>query len=532
MTKSGASKPKKRKREKARDEGLPATAPRSTSRHPTITVPKVSALGDEPAIMPKHEQMLSRSYFSLAAEVVELRQDLGALRVEVEKLKKDHLAPLEKRTDEDLGVTLLGASSKISDVVDLWMLRMDPRGIMRSTDEVFPPIFLTKLPFHYALPVLATEEEVAAPLRRELFRRLNMKESDERNAVFERLFQQRKTKPKTKMNDSTAEGFFQRYMRMRRQVKNDKIGKPVLSYCKEHGLMSPDSQSIREAEKASDTDSPSRPSGDWRLSCTEPLDSCFFFKVAGSRKLFTDVFSTSLDQINDGRTVLSIIQLAMLDHSVANKTKVQGKKSMASTASGSLEGIASIASSIANSIWVTVTNEPATGEEVPELEQPCNCCWVVDVSSSPGSPVADMLQKFNEDNPGEKASGEGKDDKKASAGRPEVEEVQSRGRKPAEEVSSDEARGDKQSKGHDSSDSSQDEEEREESESSGGGRGREDEEEGKSDSDSDEDGSDEERRDRPRSPDRKTPKSTKMQAPTRSTRGSPRKGRKRSGSKS
>ena len=64
---------------------------------------------------------------------------------------------------------------------------------------------------------------------------------------------------------------------------------------------------------------------------------CFFFKVPGSRKFYTDTFSATHPQVEKGRTVVSIIQLAMLDQSVETKArsnKIKLEEAIGAAASG------------------------------------------------------------------------------------------------------------------------------------------------------------------------------------------------------
>ena len=429
---SSSKKPHKKKKKPVLSPGdnadLPADPPRaettpaasspgpSKGRHPVIAAMTEAGEQDDIEMTP-FEQRLSKHYFMLSDNHIELRRQVVMLQERVSHLESSRAQLPEKKESpsENFEVTLLGSSNRLlSDIVNLWMLGMDLRGVLPITDQGWPPSFQSKLPYHYAFPLLCTEEEVAVPLRRALFFALNISESVERNEVFQRLFQQRRSKSTKKEGDelSAVEGLFQKYQRLRRQVKNDKIGKPVLHYVQEKSLL------------------PLEAPSDWRVLAPESAEGtspCFFFKVPGARKLFTDTFTATHAQVDKGRTVLSVVQLAILDQSVDTKAKSRKTKAseptatatqnstggraeqkpMAVTAAGSIDGIRKCATSIAQAILLNDTghmnNENGTGED-GIMAQPCECCWVVDVQR-PGSPVADMLKTFNRETGKEDTTG-------------------------------------------------------------------------------------------------------------------------------
>lgn len=359
---------RKKRRKVVREAHLPATPPpaaspvRRNEMRPGESVPTSRERGEGASA---HEQRLSRHFFILSDELSALRRDHESLRAEVAMLK-------EQRVDEegpnvgrqgDLELKMMTGFKPLADIVDAWMLRTRVEGIFPATDKSHSPKFKTRLPYHYALPVLTTDSEVERPLREEIFRSLCLKESGKTNEVFSLLFNKRKTASKKQRSDDIqVEGFAQRYMRFRRQVKNDKIGKPVLQFTKSKGMK------------------PMKEPWDWRKPCQEDGEvPCRFFKSDDCRQLFSDIFPTSLPGVPQKRTVLSVIQLAILDNTVHTKSLgTDSSQSMAATAKGSLDRVADVASQIAKEIWEAIHVGEGMGNE--DLPQPCDCCWVVDIS--------------------------------------------------------------------------------------------------------------------------------------------------------
>ena len=315
---------------------------------------------------------MSRHFFMLSDQVRDLRRELDQLRAEVVELKERDKVGEESDSGKngELEVKMVTMLKQpMSKLVDSWMLGIDATGIFRSVDKRNPPIFKTNLPFHYAWPGLSNEVAVEGPVRMAVFKTLGLAESERTKAVFARLFYARKGTNKDDSTDLRVEGFCQRYMRLRRQVKNDKIGKPVLDFIK--------------ATKMETIDKP----WSWRQ---EGEESCGFFKNKASRKLFKDVFKTSLDGVPEERLVLSVIQLAMLANTIY--TKILGNKVspiapapgdiMAATATGSDGRTSTIAGHIAHGMLEVAKPKKGSGDE--PLIQPCDCCWVVDVNPRVG----------------------------------------------------------------------------------------------------------------------------------------------------
>ena len=372
----GRRKAKKKKKAVGELPESPPSADSSSKSESDAPEPKSKKVGSSDV---GFEQRLSRHFFSLSEQVMDLRRDLQALQGEVLQLKAQDKLDQDKDKEKvaSIELSLMTAFKPLSAIVDSWMLQMKSEGILPTDDKALRPCFQTKLPFHYAFPFLNTETDVEEPLRKEIFKQVGVKLSEASKRAFHRLYLERKVK-----NTESFEGFFQKYMRLRRQVKNDKIGKPVLQFA--------ETNSITRLEK---------PCG-WRTTGTQNDQTCFFFKTKGCRELFCDIFSNKLAGIASDRTVLSVIQLAILDNAVLSKSRQVGNKDktekmeMSNVANGARGTISNIAAGIATEVWDYCVNCRETSDS--SLQQPCDCCWLVDVSPSPGSPIREMIEKFED----------------------------------------------------------------------------------------------------------------------------------------
>ena len=184
--------------------------------------------------MSEFEQRLSRHYFRVSEDSSRLHQRVQDLDARVKALESGGGRVGEQRNEpkENFYLTLLGASGRVlTDLVDDWMLGLEPKGVLKTTDTACLPCFPTNLPYHYAYAVLSLEEETLLPLRRAMYAELGVRETDERNAIFKKYFEHRKSsknRPDAIPELAKYEGLLQKYQRLRRQVKNDKIGKPAL----------------------------------------------------------------------------------------------------------------------------------------------------------------------------------------------------------------------------------------------------------------------------------------------------------------
>ena len=407
---------------------------------------------EEPKFVPMSlvEQRLTYQFLQVADTCAELQRDVAVLQQKVKLFESgDVLAQGKQNEARSFYLVLIDGSNEcLSDIVISWMLGMDLGGVLRTDDKASLPCFQTKLPYHYAYALLSQEFETFLPLRKVMYHEMGVCETSERNDCFKKYYEHRKSTKEKGPDDipelKHSEGLLQKFQRLRRQAKNDKIGKPALAHVQKYGVKHHPLP------------------GGWRTVCdegVEPLD-CFFFKVPHSRQLYVDTFRTTHPQVETSRTLVSVAQLATLDQSVDTKAKSNqikteeqakivannvgrgkspskqspGKRNtgssgtgktdgtkgaskqkggskaasrdalkMASAANGSIEAIKVFAASIASAIWEnhekTVASKKKSRQEKDEdlgVTQPCECCWVVDVQR-PGSPVAEMFHAYGND---------------------------------------------------------------------------------------------------------------------------------------
>lgn len=424
--------------------------PQSSPRHPMITAGGKEASAD----IRRDDDRATRQFFILSDANFEMRRRIDQLQARIEALEKGAAVQPSKdaATAESFLLDLKNAANNmLPELVTSWFLGMDLRGVVSTEDKDCPPAFYTKLPFHYYFAALSTEPETREPLRKTLYAAISATETPERDAIFKKYFEHRgKKQEKGKGKDPTEyEGIFQMYQRLRRQDKNDKIGKPVKVYVDKLKI------------------APLQAPHHWRTLVPDGEEElpCFFFKVHGSREVFQDMFTAKHPQVEGDRTVLSVFQLAILDQTIDGKalgrwfkeeekaaaveksgevtgvrqktledpasgqirspkkssakkeSKVLGR-TMAATAAGRMEDIVKCASSIARNIWenhhlveiIRRTGKRSVDEvSAAGMTQPCDCCWVVDVQR-PGSPVADMIRGFNDNQPKDAEEGVQRDE--------------------------------------------------------------------------------------------------------------------------
>ena len=488
--KSGKST-KNKHQESQEDDRLPAPPPTVDTRAAgdvveviPPTVPVAAALmnksptrGRQPSIvgrqengfvpMTEFEQRMTYQFLQVAEKCANLESDVKNLQLKFEQLQAEGAQLVPGKNDQagNFYMALMDASNdRLPDIVDSWMLGMEAGGVLRTDDEASLPCFETKLPYHYAYALLSQEVETFLPLKKVMYHEMGVRETSERDACFRKYFEHRKTSKEPGPDDipelRNSEGLLQKFQRLRRQAKNDKIGKPALAFVQTYGIKPHDS------------------AAGWRTACDEGVDplECFFFKTHHSREFYAATFRTTHPQVDaPGRTVISVAQLATLDQSVDTKAKSNqlkeeaamivknmmlkaaasrspskkspekktpektgtgrmggiekpasgdkrkgdrkwpkrasdGKK-MAFAATGSIEAIKLSAASIAAAIWenhLKVTKgkkkKGREDDQPPGIAQPCECCWVVDVQC-PGSPVTEMFQSFKDGRPGEDGRG-------------------------------------------------------------------------------------------------------------------------------
>ena len=175
---------------------LPQTPPRP----PT---PTTAEEDPNEVALPSEVKRLIRFVNQLSAEIVDFRaqlKDMTKRMVAVEEKGEQQIAvppsTQENRSTESLVLRFktAAAQQKLNEVVDTWMLGIQPSGIVPARDEEGRCIapFKTNLPFLYRLPLLVTEQEVLVPLRTDLCALLNINVDQQVEAAFEQVFKEKR----------------------------------------------------------------------------------------------------------------------------------------------------------------------------------------------------------------------------------------------------------------------------------------------------------------------------------------------------
>ena len=242
-------------------------------------------------------------------------------------------------------------------------------------DALIKPYFNSKLPFQHISPFLTDINDVREPFRLEFMAILETDVNGGPGVVaapdFERQFKdalERRRPVNAKANEGAeGGGLFQRFIERRRNVKADRVGKPLSKFLR----LAEDVPGIAEDQ------------GVWRLDDESKSSECFFFTRPGARELFQGVFHPPAVK---KRMALSISQIAMLDvwamlSGAGKKTKGKGYE----------EKVLAISTEISDDV------APVNG-------QPCKCCWTVDVGGLPGDDEVETSVDGT-DGPGHSQSG-------------------------------------------------------------------------------------------------------------------------------
>ena len=259
-------------------------------------------------------------------------------------------------------------------------------------DALIAPFFNSKLPHQHITPFLTDISDVREPF---YFEFTSILETDVTGGSeiasasdFERQFKnafERRRAPTSKKNEEAEEGaneppgLFQRFIDRRRNVRGDRIGKPLAKFI---ALSKETVPGIGEEHAV------------WRLlSEKRSADDCFFFTRPGAKELFKEIFRPPFVK---GRMVLTITQLCMLD--VSAMMSGAGKKAKGKGYEGQVRALGT---ELCDEIW-------SLGDH------PCLCCWTADVGGlgeerTDEDEAADNGRDGEEENEGGKGKVDGDD---------------------------------------------------------------------------------------------------------------------------
>ena len=227
-------------------------------------------------------------------------------------------------------------------------------------ESLIQPFFESKLGFQHITPFLSDIEDVREAFFHEFVAIVETEvqggrdivtsaafEQDFKNAFERRRAAVKKAGDKEKKDSSPedeARGLFQRFIERRRNVRGDRIGKPLAKFVEMGAL---EMEDIRGEPSL------------WRMDEKSKCpDGCFFFSRPGARELFKDMYHPPTVE---GRMVVSVTQIATMDSSAMMIGAARGAKSR-----GHERQVLALATEIAEAI-------AAVGGH------PCLCCWTADV---------------------------------------------------------------------------------------------------------------------------------------------------------
>lgn len=230
----------------------------------------------------------------------------------------------------------------------------------RENESLTRPFFETTLRYQHTSPFLSDSDDVRDSFFHEFVAFIETEvqggqlivSSDSFERDFKTAFERRrpvskKGTDKEKLDTGTegeVRGLFQRFIERRRNVRGDRIGKPLAKFV---DMATFDTEELREEP------------GTWRLvEKTISPDTCFFFTRPGARELFIDIYHPPKVK---NRLVVSITQVVTLDASAMMIGAGRGAKSR-----GYERQVLALATEMAGTI-------AALGGH------PCACCWTADV---------------------------------------------------------------------------------------------------------------------------------------------------------
>ena len=252
-------------------------------------------------------------------------------------------------------------------IVTEWLTTIPPESVVPADAG---PGERSKLPFTHTFPRLIDIQEVKEPMRRALFRALGMSASenspqyvDAFNHAYDHHVPVKRNKLKGE-DEITDAGIHQRFRKIRRGIKANRLAKHVKTFVDAGGLV--------------DLEYP----GEWRKPDRDRRDGCFFFQDEGAATLFDGIFSNP--QLEGFDRVLSLCQIGVLDQMFA--AKLSGSASQKNE--GHDQGISEKTSVLAEEVADSVLEN---GWQLNNLSDHagcvCDCCFIVELGGYPSGPV-------------------------------------------------------------------------------------------------------------------------------------------------
>ena len=163
---------------------------------------------------------LNGDYRKQQEELILLRKDFVLLKNEVEGLRHSKPGPSTSTISSEC-FTSLRAGKIMFNLVKRWLVQVTEDSIAATGKD--PPVYPTRLPYHHKLPSLTEEGQVKDILRSELVAALKLDPSLITDEVYNDAFNLTGEPPE-------GEGIFQKFQRLRRQLKSDVTHKKIKDF--------------------------------------------------------------------------------------------------------------------------------------------------------------------------------------------------------------------------------------------------------------------------------------------------------------
>ena len=258
------------------------------------------------------------------------------------------------------------AKKHIGVIADDWLRNIHPHSVTRG------PKSEKSLPFVHILPGLTEVEEVRWHMKHALFRNMGLPESGEEHDDYLKAYTEaykirvkvnRSKKVDKNMDEMAGAGIHQRFLKMRRSVKSNKITRTVKEFVIASGLsgsLSFDSE--------------------WRKPDQTATKGCYFFQDISAEYLFDAVFGNPT--LDGFKRVVSLRQIASLDQLVS--AKLAGK-SIENHDTGTNEKTKVMSDEI-----VALVEDRK--QDIHSLDSHgghvCECCYLIELGGYPGGSAA------------------------------------------------------------------------------------------------------------------------------------------------
>lgn len=260
------------------------------------------------------------------------------------------------------------ARDKLRVIVNEWVMAMPSDSVVQTKTV---PMERSKLPYTHLFPRLVEGKAVKLPVRKALFEAMGLDETNQAYLdAFDEAYDHKvvvNKKKKKGEDDMPGAGVLQRFRKLRRGVKSNRIGKNMKIFV--------DNLELTQLKYP----------GGWRKEIQGSTRGCFFFDDESAAALFDGIYSNPRIEAFD--RVLSLCQVGVLDQMVC--AKLSGTTSKAQNSEGYDAGFDEKTALIVSEVLSAVESN---GWDVADLAKKgclCSCCYVVELGGFPRQDRAD-----------------------------------------------------------------------------------------------------------------------------------------------